>query len=144
MLAEAQRISMLQTMGIEVYRLRVVSAESTAFALATEDTSLAVICAPAALSEHLRTQLLRALGVGAQRVHWCDCSGAGLPQNAVAYVAIGTEAARALGVQLSTMQQNRSIIATTADSSDLLRDGAARRALWHILKPVARRLRRLD
>lgn len=140
MLAEAQRVAMLQTMGIEVYRLRAASVEPAAAALGADAGAL-VICAPVALPAPSRTQLQRALGVAAQRVHWCDCSGAALPQNAAAYVAIGTEAARALGVQLSTMRQNCSVIATTAEPTDLLRDGAAKRALWQTLKPVARRLR---
>ena len=141
MLAEAQRLSMLRAMGIEVYRLRAVGAEEAAAVTAGAGANIAVICAAAALAMPLRAQLPRVLGIAAQRVRWCDFSGSGLPEDAAAYVAIGTEAARALGAQLSTMQQNRSIIATTAEPSDLLRDGAAKRALWQVLKPVARRLR---
>jgi hypothetical protein len=124
-------------MGIDVYRLRASAVEPVGHA--DTDTNVAVVC-DATLPARLRTQLPRALGIAMQRILWCDPSAAALPEGAAAYVAVGTEAARALGVQLSTMQQNRSIIATTAEAPALLGDAAAKRALWQILKPVARHL----
>jgi hypothetical protein len=141
MLAEAQRASMLQVMGIDVYRLRVTAAPA-AEAARTHAAAIVVIGANAAVPAHFKLQLPRALGTSAPCVHWCDIS-AKIADDAAGYVAIGTEAARALGAQLSTMQQNRSIIATTAEPPALLCSGAAKRALWQVLKPVARRLREL-
>lgn len=140
MLAEAQRLSLLRTMGIEVFRLR-AAAEPAAVAASADSGSanVAVICARDALSARFKAQLPRALGIADDRLHWCD-TGTSAPADAAAYVVIGTEAARALGVQLSTMQQNASIIAATAEPAMLLRSGAAKRALWQSLKPVARRL----
>jgi hypothetical protein len=135
MLAEAQRASMLQAMGIDVYRLR-----ATAAAGAHASAAAIVVVADASVPAHFKLQLPRALGVAAPCVHWCDIA-AKIADDAAGYVAIGTEAARALGAQLSTMQQNRSIIATTAEPPALLCSGAAKRALWQVLKPVARRLR---
>jgi len=142
MLAEAQRASMLQIMGIDVYRLRATIAPAAADAARQLAAAIVVIGANAAVPAHFKLQLPRALGVAAPRVHWCDI-GATIADDAAGYVAIGTEAARALGAQLSTMQQNRSIIATTAEAPALLGSGAAKRALWQVLKPVARRLREL-
>ena len=145
MLAEAQRQSTLQAMGIDIYRLRTApestparSREDGALAL---DAMLAVIGRRGALPATFKAQLPRALGIAAPRVQWYDVSATDLPETAAAYVVIGTEAARALGAQLSTMRQNAALIATTAEPADLLRGGAGKRALWQILKPVARRLR---
>ena len=135
--AEARRLSMLQAMGIEVYRLRAVAAPAHVHAYAA---TVAVVGAAAAVPARLLTQLPGALGVAGECVHWYEV-GASVPDDADGYVVIGTEAARALGVQLSTMQQNSSVIAATAEPAELLRDGSAKRALWQSLKPLARRLR---
>jgi hypothetical protein len=140
MLAETQRLSVLQAMGIDVYRLRPADAPASRDEAAASDAIVAVIGRRDAIPARLPAQLSRALGIAAQRLQWCEMGGARLPENAAAYVVIGTEAARSLGVQLSTMQQNATVIAATAEPAALLRDGAARRALWQILKPVARRL----
>jgi DNA polymerase III psi subunit len=140
MLAEAQRLSVLQAMGIDAYRLRKAAAAAPPRAEATA-RAVAVIGKRNAIPARLHAQLPRALGIAAERVQWCDVTAADLPEGVAAYVVIGTEAARALGVQLSTMQQNATVIAATAEPAALLRDGAAKRALWQILKPVARRLR---
>ena len=134
--AEAQRLSMLQAMGIEVYRLRSVAAPVPERAHAA---TVVVVGVADAVPARLRMQLPGALGVAGERVHWYEI-GASVPDDAAGYVVIGTEAARALGVQLSTMQQNTAIIAATAEPAALLHDGAAKRALWQVLKPVARRL----
>jgi hypothetical protein len=144
MLAERQRSALLQAIGVDVYRLRSSVARTPA---PMPDTSAAnanvvVVCprdADARLAR-FKTQLPHVLGVAAERLHWCDGEAA-YPLARIAYVAIGVAAARALGVQLSTMQQNTTVIATTAEPSALLRDAAAKRALWQTLKPVARRLR---
>jgi len=139
MLVEAQRMSMLQAMGIDVYRRRAPSALPTAGA-AARTHAIVVVAENAGVPAQFRMQLPRALGIAAQCVHWCDVV-ATMADDATGYVAIGTQAARALGTQLSTMQQNRSVIATTAEAPALFSSGAAKRALWQTLKPVARRLR---
>jgi hypothetical protein len=142
MLAEAQRLSVLQTMGIDVYRRRAAHAPAPSHdEAAVTDAIVAVIGKRDAIPKRWQAQLPRALGIGAESVQWCDVIAARLPENAAAYVVIGTEAARALGVQLSTMQQNASVIAATAEPAALLQDAAGKRALWQILKPVARHLR---
>jgi DNA polymerase III psi subunit len=143
MLAETQRLAVLHAMGIDVYRLRSDGVSMPAAAAAAADADVVVVCPSAASARltPLRRRLARALGLADERVHWHDGRGAAVPQSAAAYVAIGTEAARALGVQLSTMQQNSAIMATTAEPAVLLRDAAAKRALWQALKPVARNLR---
>ena len=144
MLAEAQRLSVLQAMGIDVYRLRTAAASASASTfddVAIADAAVAVIGKSTAIPARFQAQLPRVLGVAERHVQWCDVAAARLPEDAAAYVVIGTEGARALGIQLSTMQQNATVIAATAEPEALLRDGAAKRALWQILKPVARRLR---
>jgi len=139
MLAEAQRLPMLRAMGIDVYRLRAVVAQA-AVAEPVAGAAKVAVCMPDVLPARFRTQLPRALGIAEDRLQWFDI-GVPVPGDATAYVVIGTEAARALGVQLSTMQQNTAIIAATAEPAALLQGGAAKRALWQVLKPVARRLR---
>jgi len=140
MLAEAQRLSMLRAMGIDVFQLRAMAAQASATDPAGGDATVAIVCLKEATALRFKAQLPRALGIAEDHLQWCDV-GAPVPGDAGAYVVIGTEAARALGAQLSTMQQNRSLIATTAEPSDLLRGGAAKRALWQVLKPIARRVR---
>jgi hypothetical protein len=140
MLAETQRVSILRAMGIEVFRLRAAAAPDAVVEAGFGSAQVVVVCTSQAVPGRFRAQLPYALGIAPERVRWCERE-AEAPEDAAAYVVIGTEAARALGVQLSTMQQNRSIIAATADVPDLLRDGSARRALWQSLKPVARRMR---
>jgi hypothetical protein len=141
-LAEAQRRSLLRSMGVDVYRLRPTQVDAPE--PGRTETDVAVVCDSSVFPVRLRAQLPRALGVGMERMCWCEAAAAHLPETAAAYVAVGTEAARALGVQLSTMQQNRSIIATTAEASALLSDAASKRGLWQVLKPVARHLHRTD
>jgi hypothetical protein len=141
MLAERQRSALLQAMGVDVYRLRSAAQTPAATPDASAvNASVMVVCPRGADLARFRTQLPHALGVAAERLHWCDGGDAHALAHA-AYVAIGAAAARVLGVQLSTMQQNAAVIATTAEPAALLRDGAAKRALWQALKPVARRLR---
>jgi hypothetical protein len=146
MLAEAQRLTLLQAIGIDVYRLRAAAApelqrdvvEATAVPI-----RVLVICPRAERAGLARfaAQLPNALGLPAAQMRWRDAEDATGSLEATAYVALGTEAARALGVQLSTMQQNRTVIATTSEPAALLRGAAAKRALWHVLKSVARSVR---
>lgn len=140
MLAEPQRVSLLQAMGVDVYRRRAVAAPPARVDVHTAAAGVVVVCRDEALPARFKTQLPRALGIAADRLLWCGV-GAAVPGGAAAYVVIGTEAARALGIQLSTMQQNDAIIAATAEPALLLSGGAAKRALWQCLKPVARRVR---
>jgi hypothetical protein len=132
-------------MGIDVYRLRTVSAPAPMLSpddlAVVTDAMVAVLGKGDAIPERFKSQLPRALGVAERRVRWYCIGTAQLPENAAAYVVIGTEAARALGIQLSTMQQNASVIAATGEPAALLQDAAGKRALWQILKPVARHLR---
>ena len=140
MLVEAQRRSILGSMGVDVF-LRRLGEESAAPApLAVHESKLVVVSPLAAVPARFRAQLPRALGIPEDQVNWCDLA-AGVPDDAMAYVVVGTEAARALGVQLSTMQQNTATIVATAEPVELLQGAAAKRVLWQSLKPVARRLR---
>jgi hypothetical protein len=159
MLAEAQRRDMLAAMGIDVYLLRtngVGIASSIDTETAPSQTSvdqstpggavLIVACAHGAdpHSAHLRKALPLALGIAASRIVWIapDASGALAVPQAAAYLALGAELARALGEQLSTMQQMSSVIAVADVPHACLGNGLARRALWQALKPIARYLRR--
>lgn len=139
MLAEAQRLAMLRAMGIDVFQLRTTAALASAADPVGRNPAVAIVGMADAAAARFKAQLRLALAIAEDHLQWCDV-GAPVPADAGAYVVIGTEAARALGAQLSTVQQNRSLIATTAEPSDLLRDGAAKRALWQVLKPIARRL----
>ena len=140
MLAETQRLALLRAMGIDVFRLRAADPPAAVPAAAAQATNVAVICGRDAVPARFKTQLPRALGIAQERLLWLD-PGAAVPAAAAAYVVVGTEAARALGVQLSTMQQNTCVIAATAEAAELLHGAAAKRALWQVLKPVARRVR---
>ena len=149
MLAETQRRRLLDVMGIDVYVLRAppASAATPIFAVAAVNEILVVACArdPGdAQTARLRAALPLALGIDATRIQWLQASAGGAlppPPAAAAYLALGAEMPRALGVHLSTMQQNSAVIAAADAPSACLRDGLSRRALWQALKPVARRLR---
>ena len=140
MLVEAQRRSLLGSMGVDVFLLRRGNAQTMPKAEAVQETKLAVVCPLDKVPVRFRAQLPRVLGIADDHVSWCDLAAA-VPDDAVAYVVIGTEAARALGVQLSTMQQNTATIVATAEPAQLLQGAAAKRVLWQSLKPAARRLR---
>jgi len=58
-----------------------------------------------------------------------------------AYLALGAEMPRALGANLSTMQQMAATIAAADEPRASLRSGLSKRALWQALKPLARQLR---
>lgn len=152
MLEPRQRQAMLAAMGIDVYLLR-QDASGTADAApaapsAGDDAGLVVACAHRsgddAHAARLRRLLPLALGVDAARVHWIEADAAGqlAPVPAArAYLALGAEMPRALGVQLSTKQQMSATIAAADGAAASLRDGLSRRALWQALKPLARALR---
>jgi len=143
MLAETQRTAMLQTMGVDVYRLRGAGRERSDASSNASAADVIVICPRVARAGLTRfgAQLPLALGIASGHIHWCDAEDAAALPAAPAYVAIGTQAARTLGIQLSTMQQNSAVLATTAEPAGLLHDSAAKRALWQALKPVTRCLR---
>ena len=161
MLAETQRLQTLAAMGIDVYLLRtsgVGAASRIDNETAPSQTSvepsmsgaiaLIVACAHGVDSHsvYLRKVLPLALGMAASRIVWIepDATGAlAAPPPAAAYLALGTELARTLGEQLSTMQQMSSVIAVADAPHACLGNGLARRALWQALKPIARHLRRV-
>lgn len=161
MLAETQRLQTLAAMGIDVYLLRMrgfdtasasecetAMASSTPVADAGNAATLVVVCAR---SEDPHTARLHkvlpiALGIAASRIAWIEPDVGGrlaAPPPAAAYLALGTELARTLGEQLSTMQQMSSVIAVADAPHACLSNGLARRALWQALKPIARHLRRV-
>lgn len=156
MLAEAQRLQTLAAMGIDVYLLRARGAASeSAQPLQALDAdaisatpALVVACAHSGNADthatRLRMALPLALGISPSRIVWIepDASGALMLPAAVAYLALGTELAQALGGQLSTMQQSSAVIAVADAPRACLGNALARRALWQALKPIARHLRR--
>src|SRR5690349_4320454 len=109
MLAEAQRLSLLGAMGIDIYRLRAAPAPTGVndpVDAANGGSDVVVVCPRTARTrlDRFSAQLPRALGIAAERVRWCDAEDAVLAAAAAGYIAVGAAAARALGVQLSTMQ----------------------------------------
>lgn len=160
MLADAQQLQTLAAMGIDVYLLR-TSSVCTASSIENEaapppmsveqslsdGVALIVACAHGAdpRGAYLRRALPLALGIASSRIVWIEPDASGklaVPQAAAAYLALGAELARALGEQLSTMQQMSSVIAVADAPHACLDNGLARRALWQALKPIARHLRR--
>lgn len=162
MLAEAQRRTVLAAMGIDVYLLRtrdvgtasVADRETANFSQAPvadsiqADIALVVACSHSvsadAFTKYLRAVLPLALGVVTSRIHWIETDVAGTlvaAPPAAAYLALGTELARTLGAQLSTMPQMSSVIAVADAPQACLGSALAKRALWQALKPIARHLR---
>ncbi len=150
---EAQRLAMLEAMGIDVYVLRthadmpVVTASETAQA-SSEGADLVVVCARAAKGDahvaRLRACLPQAIGLVPSRILWIEPDAVGeltAPPPARAYLLLGGALTRALGLHLSTTQQNTPVIAVADEPAASLRDGLSKRALWQALKPVARTLR---
>jgi hypothetical protein len=142
-------------MGIDVYALRAPaqtlrtgSTASTHPGPLPSATQLVVVCAHgvrgAAHLTRLFAQLPQTLGIASAAVAWleADVHGAlAAPPGAPAYLVLGADMARALGVHLSTMQQNTSAIAVTSEPSRLPGSAMEKRALWQVLKPLARQLR---
>jgi hypothetical protein len=158
---DAARLHLLEAMGIDVYALRTrneaavgARGASTAPSAADDDTAaqgaprLAVVCARGVRDEarlvRLFKQLPQTFGVAAATIGWLEIDAAGElagPIEAPAYLVFGAAMARALGAQLSTMQQNTAAIAVTAEPALLPGTAADKRALWQAFKPIARRLR---
>ena len=155
MLDEERRLNVLAALGIGVYRLRVPDErQSTPASVdATADSAPAVaprmvIACDRATRQDARTlrqlnQVVRAIGVGNNAIAWVEAAADGsfgaLPP-VDAYLMLGA-AARRCAASLSIDRQNAATIAVTPEPADMMRDGAARRALWQVLKPLARRLR---
>ena len=159
MLAEAQRLQTLAAMGIDVYLLRTrgagvpeigettLQADAPVAGASASLPALVVACAQGvdAATPRLRAALPLALGIAATRIVWIEPDAAGAlaaPPAAPAYLALGADLARALGEQLSTMQQRSAVIAVADAPRACLGSGLARRVLWQALKPIARHLQR--
>ncbi|MBS0582996.1 MAG: hypothetical protein JSS42_07830 [Proteobacteria bacterium] len=159
-MSNATRLSVLEAMGIDVYALRTradagVRAASALPSATTGDIAdapraprLAIVCARGIRADARLARLFRLLpqtfGIAAAAIEWLEAGADGElagTTDAPGYLVIGAAMARALGVQLSTMQQNATTIAVTAEPSSLPGTAADKRALWHSLKPLARRLR---
>ena len=161
-LEEAQRRALLHAMGVDVYVLRgagprgasaaadpIVAAESAPAAPPSGDevdlvVAVSLDAARAVAASRLRNLLPLALGVPAARIRWISADARGAlpePPPARAYLALGADMPRALGANLSTMQQMSATIAAADEPSASLRDGLAKRALWQAFKPLARQLR---
>ena len=109
---------------------------------------LVVACAAgvrrdARLARHIG-QVVRALGVDDAAVAWAESAPDGsftaLPL-VDAYLMLGSSAARHGAALLPIERQNSATIVVAPEPGELLRDRASRRALWQMLKPLARRLR---
>jgi len=163
MLDEGRRLQVLAAMGVDVYQLRGVrdAASDTAPALAAGvgesvgavavgagSVNVVAVCARGARADlklaRLFAQLPRSLGIGAARLAWVEISAGGtLPTlpDAHCYLFVGAAIARAGASQLSLTQQNEATIAVSAEPQELLAGPPGRRALWQVIKPLARRLR---
>lgn len=154
---DATRLRMLEAMGIDVYALRtrvppsaVADVAQINVAAVPASSRLAVVCAQGVRGDarlaRLFKHLPQAVGVSSDAIDWIEADAndelAGVAE-APAYLVFGAAMARSLGVQLSTMQQNISTIAVTAEPAQLPGAAAGKRALWQALKPIARRLRAL-
>jgi hypothetical protein len=162
MLDEGRRLQVLAAMGVDVYQLRAVrdAVSDTAPAPAPEfgesigagvvggAVAVVAVCAHAVRANlrlaRLFAQLPRTLGIAAARLAWVEMSAVGtlptLPE-VRCYLFIGSAVARASAAQLSLTQQNQATIAVCAEPQELLAGPPARRALWQVIKPLARRLR---
>ena len=156
MFDDDRRLELLAAIGIDVYRLRPSAAAPRRGAVrdgaaapmpaaASAAPSVAICCDEAARTEAWRAprfaQLVRALGVDPAAVAWVDASTDGALPDVPCYLMIGAAAARACSAQLSLEQQRVATIAVSADADRLFGDAPSRRALWQVLKPLARRLR---
>jgi len=158
MLDEGRRLQVLAAMGVDVYQLRGArDATSTAApALPAGESegagaaaaSVAAVCARGARADprlaRLFANLPLALGVAPSRLTWIEASADGsvpaLP-DVPCYLFAGSAISRAGAAQLSLTQQKQATIAVCADPSELLAGVSARRMLWQVIKPLARRLR---
>jgi hypothetical protein len=159
-MVDGAQLRMLAAMDIDVYTLRAhapagarnspqaVSAPAAASVAANTPPRLVVVCAQGVRGDarlaRLFAQLPQTLGVAAAAIGWAEADATGAlaaPPSTPAYLVLGAAMARALGVQLSTMQQKSSAIAVTVEPAQLPGGAADKRALWQALKPLAQRLR---
>ena len=150
---DATRLRLLEAMGVDVYALRT---RALSPAVATDEADvpargssrLTVVCAQGVRADARLARLFRhlpqAFGISSAAIYWIEADANGELidiADAQAYLVFGAAMARALGAQLSTMQQNTATIAVTTDPAQLPGMAADKRALWQALKPLARRLR---
>jgi len=163
MLDEGRRLQVLAAMGVDVYQLRgtrdaasdaaaapaaVVGEAAGAVVPGAASVNVVAVCARGARANpklaRLFAQLPRSLAIGAAQLAWVEMSADGtlstLP-DVRCYLFVGSMIARAGAAQLSLTQQNQATIAVSAEPQELLAGPPARRALWHVIKPLARRLR---
>ena len=154
MLDDGARLRVLAEMDIEVYRLRSAPAPAalaaTTETLADPDTAarLIVVCARGMRVEARTALLLKllphALGIARSALALVDADGEGqvaaLPQ-APAFLLLGNACAAACAAHLTLAELDAATLAVIAAPDDALRDAPAKRALWQMLKPLARRLR---
>ncbi|WP_165371662.1 DNA polymerase III subunit psi [Pseudolysobacter antarcticus] len=163
MLVETQRQQFLEAMGVDVYVLRsriespitsidaIIDAEKTPASVAMQQPRLAIVCERADGNSHevferQAALILRALGVDATQIEWLFADAKQLEQTPPAlniWLVLGEHLARVLGQQLSTQQQNASVIAVALSLPNALRGAANKSAFWQALKPIARALRKL-
>jgi hypothetical protein len=156
---DGERLQVLHAMGVDIYvaRIRDVSGSGPVQQVApaadappeqrAADVQLVAVCARGLRDQPrmaaLLKQLPHALGIRAASIHWLEADEQGAlasPIDAPGYLVFGATMARALGIQLSTMQQNSCVIAVTAEPSRLPGTAMDKRALWQVLKPLAQRL----
>jgi hypothetical protein len=158
---DADRLRMLEAMGIDVYALRGrasepqperepagIAVDADGVPASSRPPTLVVVCAAGMRADarlaHLSKRLPQTFGISPGAIDWFEAdAGGSLPtvSDAPAYLVFGTAVARSLGAQLSTMQQSTAVIAVIADPAQLIGGAADKRALWGVLKPIARRLR---
>ncbi len=164
MLAETQRQQFLEAMGVDVYVLRARAESSIAeivgraadtetekkpAVIVSAQPRLVIVCERVdgnsrEIFDRQHTLILRALGLDTAQIEWLFADATQLerePPALNAWLVLGEHLARVLGQQLSTQQQNASVIAVLPALPNALRGGANKRAFWQALKPVARALR---
>jgi DNA polymerase III psi subunit len=162
MLADAQRQQFLVAMGVDVYVLRsrsespitpsdaIIDAEKTSAPAAMQQPRLVIVSERADgnshdISECQYALILRALGLDAAQIEWLFVDATQLervPPALNTWLVLGEHLARVLGQQLSTQQQNASVIAVASALPNALSGAANKRAFWQALKPLARALRK--
>ena len=154
MLDDASRLYVLAEMGIDVYRLRSAPGLAPAPAEAALDpagaasATLIVVSSPGVRADGcvslLLKQLPRVLGISASSLAFIDAGQNGqvaaLPP-APAYLLLGAACAQACAAHLTLTQLDAATLAVIGNPADSLRDASGKRALWQVLKPLARRLR---
>ncbi|TLY51014.1 MAG: hypothetical protein E6K53_08650 [Gammaproteobacteria bacterium] len=165
---DARRLAILEALGVEVLALRAPAgaaaratpadatldrsrsesgASESVAAGASQTPNLCIVCAHGVRRDarlaRLFAQITRALALDPSGADWLEADAAGTlpaPPAVPAYLVLGAGIASALGAQLSTAQQNAAVIAVSADVASLSGGAAGKRALWQVLKPIARRL----